>query len=50
MNKKFSKHFSIKEQLFRLRMWIGALLLRNEYDNNPALREFIDLDADDFEK
>jgi hypothetical protein len=48
MNKDFPKRYSFREQLLRFRMWMGALLLRKEYEVNSALQVFNTLDTEDF--
>jgi hypothetical protein len=40
MNKIFLKRYSLKIRLLQFRMWIGALLLRKEYEVNSAFQEF----------
>ena len=48
MNKYFPNRNLFNEQLLRFRMWMGALLLRKEYEFNSALQEFNALDTEDF--
>ncbi|MCC6300083.1 MAG: hypothetical protein IT314_12350 [Anaerolineales bacterium] len=48
MNKNLLKTPTLKENLLRFRMWIGALLLRKEYEVNPVFREFNSLDGEEF--
>jgi len=39
---------SLENAVFCLRMFLGAVLLRHEYESQPSLQEFNVLDGEDF--
>jgi len=39
---------SLKTAVFRIRMFLAAILLRHEYEKNRSLQEFNVLDDEDF--